>query len=198
MIEMLRDRHAGQTAWIIGKGPSLASLRAEHICQGPVLTLNSAIEVVGALGLPHTYSLQNDGCSFISADERRIGKPDCDMCDKQEHWPLVRPRLGVTLLLNHVYPCMPDFEPRYTWDALALGFEAHDAMVVRVAVAVAKVMGCVRIEFVACDSLTNDDLRTCEGGTVIEYEDAAQCYSAVHPFLLHDLEDIPHGFVTPC
>ena len=50
------------TVWIVGKGPSLCNLRAEHIGPGTVLTLNDAIEAVEILNLPNlTYSLQNDG-----------------------------------------------------------------------------------------------------------------------------------------
>lgn len=54
-------QYAGQTLWVIGRGPSLARLSARHIGPGPVVAINQAIERVEKLGLCNpVYSMQKD------------------------------------------------------------------------------------------------------------------------------------------
>ena len=61
LIRELDQRYPGQTLWSVGRGPSLANLKAKHFGEGPVIAINQAIEVVEALNLPNpVYSMQKD------------------------------------------------------------------------------------------------------------------------------------------
>ena len=150
-------------AYIVGRGPSLAHLRAEHIGPGLVLTLNGAIPAVDALMLPNVVvSLQNDGDTFPTR-ALRITNRVCEVAG-------------------------------LSWDAVALGMEAPDAMVIRVATAIAKSC-CSKITYLCCDALASGDpLKWTPDGTVDE-----QDLNVLHvlPFLLTDLEGWDYDVVTP-
>lgn len=181
-MERLRGIHAGQTAYIVGKGPSLLHLRAKHFGPGPVLTLNDAIFAVLPLRLDNpTYSLQNDGEVFAVP----------------EH---------VTLLTNSVYP--GSIKPRIEWDAVAMGLEGPAEMVVIVAVSVARMMGCARFVVLCCDSLAGRSRKTCtphaDGSFTVRMEmgdgsgpSATHCYTVNRPRILAALAALPYDLVTP-
>ena len=50
-VDPLRNRHAGQTATVVGKGPSLLTLTPRDFGSGPVIAINHAILEVRKLGL---------------------------------------------------------------------------------------------------------------------------------------------------
>jgi hypothetical protein len=50
----------GETANIIGKGPSLDSLRSWQFAKGPIFAINEAIHVVEKLDVKDTYCVQQD------------------------------------------------------------------------------------------------------------------------------------------
>jgi len=80
-----------------------------------------------------------------------------------------------------------------------LGFELESEMVIRLAIRIARVMGCERIIFLCCDSLTDGSLETFDVITKeITLTTAAQYYEYVIPLVLADVEEFPHEFITPC
>lgn len=180
LLDELRGLHPGETCWIVGKGPSLRYLRAGHFKDdGPVITINQALIPVQGFGLTNPiYSLQKDG---------REGE-------------LVQPLSDVTVILQagrseqhfaeHPHRVVVNI-------AQEMGFEA-DEMSIRMAVFIAKEMGCARIVFMSCDSLTgHDDYRRLdvESGQVVQAY--AGAYRRVRPLVLKDVAGIPHGFVIP-
>jgi hypothetical protein len=139
----LRGVHAGQTATVVGRGPSLLKLTASDFklsSSGPVLALNHAILTIRKLHLPNPlYSMQKDGC-------------------------LVAPMPPETLILSQAQSgrCFADYAPRYVVDVRKLGLPVT-AMSTSFAVAMAHVMGCSKVRMLACDAYTNGDFRTVVG-----------------------------------
>jgi len=131
--QALSGRHAGQTATIVGRGPSLLALTAADFGGGPVLVLNHAIEHVRRLALRHPlYSLQKDGC-------------------------LAPPQAPETLILSAAQSarCFPTYAPRYVIDVRQLGLPVQ-AMSSTLAVALAHHMGCRSVRMLAMDSRLGD------------------------------------------
>ena len=152
-IQALKDRHAGQTAWIIGKGPSLVMLSKEQIGGGPVIALNEAIIPLESFGLDNPlYSMQKDADEY---DEEamvvtRLG---------ESYIPIKR----ATLLVHaHESPHrLEHYTPRYVFDNEAdFGLEWWQFSSL-VAAAVAKVMGCAKVVFVSHDACVFGDTRCC-------------------------------------
>lgn len=60
-VRTLKALFYGKTCQIVGKGPSLDYLRAEHFGEGPIIALNESIHTVEGLGLSNsTFCLQQD------------------------------------------------------------------------------------------------------------------------------------------
>ena len=191
MMQMqdLRDRHAGETAYIVGCGPSLAHLRAEHFGPGPVIALNDAIMLAQALGLPNAlYTLQKDGCF------------DGRACYCQGEGALVRLLESTTLIVQRVFSeyCFPGHARRLVVDVRDLGFTRTGTMSIRMAAALARQMGCSKIVFACCDSLVTKDARRFDitSGTAFQTTGSAH-YLPNNPRLLRDLGKIPREFLTP-
>lgn len=63
MIPNIRGIHPGETAYIVGRGPSLLRITADDFGPGPVIVLNSTIVHVRKLHLPNPiYYMWKDGC----------------------------------------------------------------------------------------------------------------------------------------
>lgn len=133
--------HRGQTASVIGRGPSLLELQASDIGPGPVLTLNTALLRVRSLGLPNPiYSLQKPGC-------------------------LVEPQMPETVIhVPHSAHCWRDYPQRVVLDIWHLFGLTGRCMSATLAVAVAGLMGCARIRMLCQDGFTRGDLRAVEDG----------------------------------
>ena len=136
MITELKNRYLGETVWIVGKGPSIAYLRAEHFGPGPVIALNEAIIKVEQLGLANpVYSMQKDG---VEANT-------------------VRPKSAILLVHKHESQhIFMDYSPRYVFDNIedfGLMWNSPSAMS---ATSLAKFMGCARVVFVCCDAAHGD------------------------------------------
>ena len=172
--------YPGQTAWIVGKGPSLLHLRKEHLGEGPVITINESILIVQELGLSNSiYSMQKDG-------EYGIGHA-------------VHPRMYIPVILQRPGYSENDLplHPLRTWVAPEdYGFH-HAEMSIRLCVAIAKEMECGRITFVCCDSLVNGDVRRVDAQDRRIVRANSGSYVYVKPLVLKDVEDIPHEFVLP-
>jgi hypothetical protein len=136
----LANLYPGQTATVVGRGPSLLALGATDFGPGPVLVLNHAILTVRQLGLPNPlYSLQKDGC-------------------------LVAPQPPETLILSAAQSrrCFADYQPRHVFDVARFGL-TRSCMSLTFAVALAHLMGCSGARLLAFDSYTAGDFRTVQG-----------------------------------
>lgn len=178
-VDALKGTHAGQTAWIVGKGPSIRYLKRADFGEGPVITINDSVAKVQLMEIENKiYSLQKDG------------------------YPenMVRPGAGVTLILQYPYYSdgwFADHEPTLYVDPVGeLGFQEATVMSIRMTIALAKIMGCTSINLMCCDSFfgdmaTYDVIRDkLEGGS-------SGIYAAVIPLVRNDLEGVPHNFITP-
>jgi NADH:ubiquinone oxidoreductase, NADH-binding (51 kD) subunit len=191
----LIGRHRGQTAWIVGKGPSLAFLRAEHFGAGPVIALNQAIVMVEALGLSNMiYSLQKDGCGIWGPHE------SCEQRDGHD-W-MIRPQRATLMVqeaIGYSRDCLPDYAPRVAIQMLRdLKFPYLQTMAVRMGIATAKQMGCVKVMMLCCDSLVNGNLDTFNVWTgQAERTGAGNHYEHSKPKVMRELVNIKYQFVTP-
>lgn len=196
MITNLDNKHSGEFAFIVGKGPSLAKLNASHFKQGPIITMNSAIVTVAALGLRNpTYSLQKDGC--------KDGEPrDCKTCNG-DRFPMLYVNSEITVITTrnrdfsgsclkkqrHLYRINPVRE---------LGLDKQSVMSIRMATTLARRMGCSKIFYLCCDSFVNGNIETYDyrsGGSAKILN--GNNYRWVIPVLLKELGDFPHEFITP-
>ena len=177
----LRHKHPGETCWIVGKGPSLRYLRADHFGPGPVIALNDAIAIVQTLGLSNRiYSLQKDG------------QPEF----------MVKPFADVALIVQENYPSQDyyfDHPERYVVNARKdLGFDHSAALATRMAIELAKQMDCAFVKVMCCDQLVNGSLQTYNPRTgKAKITGAARWYKATQKYIMADLKTIPHEFITP-
>jgi hypothetical protein len=181
VLETLRDLYPGQTAWIVGKGPSLMHLQAEHFGEGPIITINESVLIVQDLGLSNPiFSMQKDGDAGIGH--------------------AVYPRADIPVILQrpgYSEKSLPEHALRI-WVTPQQDFGLqHSEMSVRMCVRIAKVMGCTRIMFVCCDSLVNGDVRrmNVESRSIVNANSGA--YARVRPLVLKDVENMPHDFILP-
>ena len=155
-IQALKGAHAGATAWIVGKGPSLLMLTKEQLGPGPVIAINEATIAVEALGLDNVvYSLQKDAERYQDDPELLVVTPGTEP---------IAPLKGATLLVHHHESPnrMPAYQPRYVFDNVAdFGLEWWDFSTLT-AVAIARLMGCRKVVFVSLDASAFGDTRTCE------------------------------------
>lgn len=181
-MNALRHKHPGEICWIVGKGPSLRYLRAEHFGPGPVIALNDAIIVVQDLGLDNPiYSLQKDGYP--------------------EH--MFEPRAEIPLILQdtpgYSGEWFPEHPVRILVDPIAdLGFDHPQVLSTRMAIEIAKQMECESLKMLCCGNLVNNALETYDPRTgTAEVTGAARWYELTRPYILNDLESIPHEFIIP-
>lgn len=195
VVEVLMNKYVGETAWIVGKGPSLRDLRAEHFGDGPVITMNESILIVQDLGLSNPlYSMQKDGCSPLREVERCGG-----MC--QMKFPMVYPNPDVTVILQDPgfsENCLPKHERRLWVDPIReLGLLAATEMSVLMCIQIVRVMACAKINFVCCDSLRGD-FRTIDVGTMqSSINKFAGHYAYVVPQVFEAVRNFPHEIITP-
>jgi len=153
-ISALAGKHPGETAWIVGKGPSLIRISYDVFGDGPVITLNQAIAAIEPLCLPNpVYSMQkgHNGCDHTNV---------VDLCPSL----VIRPdRAALVLHEFEGVDCYVDYEPRYIYSSerdYGLGRWAFSAMV---GAAFAVHMGCADLVFISTDAMVNGDMRTFHG-----------------------------------
>jgi hypothetical protein len=173
--------HAGSTAYIVGKGPSLRYLSAENFDAFPaiIITMNEAILPVQDLDITHPiYSMQKDGLPGS----------------------MVRPHDNVFLILQkpgYSQDWYPDHPFRFHIDPINdFGFEKADVMSVRMCVAFAKLLGCTRIVFMCCDSLAGDYQTWDIQRDQITMESVGY-YAAVVPEVLAEVAGMEYEIVLP-
>ena len=201
-IAGLRNRHRGQTCYIVGKGPSLQYLRWHHVGPGFVITINEAVVHVQTLGLPNQiYAMQKDGCA--TEDQTTIARP-CGSC--HEHgWkraPVIDPLPGITALFSQYISswCLHGRPNRYVFTDEELGFAGFPfTMSTLEAIPLALYLGAEQIVMVSFDSLVNGD-----NGYVREHflDDAALQVAQsnldwARPRVLAMLARLPHSFLVP-
>jgi hypothetical protein len=196
MIE-LKDRHSGETAWIVAKGPSVLNLTRADIGDGPIIALYETIAIVEMLDLPNpVYSLQKDGgknkthvapTTILSSECK---SRDCEHCE----W-VVRPQKA-TLLLHDLEAefCFPDYSPRYLFTLAEIGLPYNTFSLV-CALKIAQFLGCTKFMFVSADAQAIGDLRCCLPIYPQRYYD--HDYEAQRRMFPPYLVGLDYGFVTP-
>lgn len=152
--------HAGQTAWIIGKGPSLLRLTPEMIGDGPVITLNEAIRWVRPLKLPNpVYVFQKDGC-VSHGPTTYVPEPPGHVCQAF----IIRPEPPeVALFSLHESPnCLADYRPRIVVDVESFGLPWYTPSA-PTAVKIAQSWGCSGVVLVANDAYAVGDFSSVTG-----------------------------------
>lgn len=201
-IEGLRGKFAGHTGYIVGKGPSLARVRASDFeTPGFVVAINESILTMQNLGLPmQIFAMQKEGCE--ARDEN--GARPCGSCAPfgWKRAPLVDPYPGIATLFNrHLASwCLHGRPNRYVYDQADLGLPDYPhIMSVLDAIPFARFLGAERLVMVAFDSITmgvmtnvDDERYTEEQRDVIRSNLEWQV-----PRLLDALKPIPHTFLTP-
>jgi hypothetical protein len=157
-IDLWKGRFEGQACWIVGKGPSIEHLRAEHFGEGPVIALNDSL--IDLPELPNqVFSMQKDGGLWKNRpaylDNRCDKSPECEGCPG-----MVRPPMGMPLFLHRhesLY-CYPDHLPRYIFDWEGLGLP-HNEFSMVCALKIGQLFGCERFKFVCFDAHATGDTR---------------------------------------
>jgi len=212
-IAPLKDRHKGDTCYIIGKGPSLVNLRAWHFGKGPVIVLNESIRMVQNMGLPNQiYSMQKDGC--MTEDPHNIPRP-CGTCEANgwQRAPVTNPHPGIAVLFSqHLSSwCLHGRPNRFVFTDEELGFKGYPmTMSILEAIPLAMHFGCQSIVMMCCDSLVNGDLGTVaaiddhhfayeyEGADIsADIEELHRNLEWVKPWVKHSLKYIPHAYFSP-
>ena len=138
-IDTLEGNYPGETAWIIGSGPSLAWLKPADIGYGPVIAINYAIQTVEPFDLENpVYSMQKD---------QRY-------CDTD--YPI----------LSHTHESGKEGWGAYVFDNVSMGLAWNKPSLLS-ALSIAKLWGCARAVGLCFDSITRGDLASYEGGRVI-------------------------------
>ena len=214
-IAPLKDRHKGQTCYIVGKGPSLANLKAWHFGAGPVIAINETIRYVQALGLPNQiYSMQKDGC--MTSDPHNIPRP-CSTCHEHETpWqraPVTNPAPGIAVLFSqHLSSwCLHGRPNRFVFTDEEMGYKGFPmTMSVLEAIPMALHFGCQAIVMMCFDSITHGDLSTLNpisekhysidyqaGDIGADVQEMRYNLEWVRPHVVASLEYIPHSWFTP-
>jgi hypothetical protein len=132
-VEQLTGRHFGDTAYIVGRGPSLLRLTPEEFGPGPVIAINYAIVQIRRLRLSNPlYTMQQDAC-------------------------LVEPVPPEILLLSrHLSAgCWTDYPDRYLFSILG-----KSSMSAPCAVRIALLMGAAAVVMLAHDAYRNGSAQT--------------------------------------
>ena len=194
MLTELKNKHKGETCWIVGKGKSLLNLKRSDIGDGPVIAIYEAIVPVEMLGFPNAlYCLEKDGglnkrdpyTLSAECDDRQ-----CDFCKG-----VVRPRRA-TLLLHELEAkyCFEDYSPRYLFSLPEIGMHENQFSLA-CAIKIAKFFGCPKIVFVSCDAHATGDNRSCLPVFNQDYYD--WIYDLQRRILPPYLEEVDVSWVTP-
>ena len=152
-ISELKDKHKGETAWIVGLGPSIKDLQKNDFGDGPVITLNQSIVAVQRLSLKNDiYSMQKD----------------------DDPPAYIIPNTGIPLILHELeslktFPksdIAHDREPCYIFNNPDDFGLLWNTISIISATEIGRLMGCYRIKYVCCDAHAKGIL-----GTYIPHED---------------------------
>lgn len=165
-MKELRGRHAGQTATIVGKGPSILRLRARDFGPGPVITLNHAILVVRALHLEQpVYSMQKDGCVDHHNGAAPVPITRC-VCPSPRMPAPVPPEVVLLSVMESSH-CHASYPYRHLFDCETDFGLPWNSMSAPVAVRIAAHMGCTGVVLLGMDSVTKGSYTRVENGRLI-------------------------------
>lgn len=159
-MKRLKDKHLGETCWIVGKGKSLRNLKRGDIGDGPVIAIYEAIIPVEHLLFPNElYCLEKDGGQLKR--EPLSPNPECDIRDCDNCMGVVLPRRASVLLHDaEARYCFLDYPRRYVFTLEEIGLEKNEFSLV-CAIKIAEFMGCKKLMFVSCDAHAIGDNRNC-------------------------------------
>lgn len=155
-MNSLRDAHPGETATIVGMGPSILHLRPRDFPPGPVIAVNHAILTVRKHKLPNPiYTMQKDGCTpHGGRNQPRINMPirHC-VCPSVR---TVKPIEPEVLLLSRAESshCFPAYPLRHIFDVEGDFRIPWNTMSVPVAARIAHWMGCTALHMLGHDAYT--------------------------------------------
>lgn len=159
-VAALRNRHVGETAYIVGSGPSLLALTADAFGPGPVIALNHAILRVRALGLPNPLlSSQKDGCYPYPSLTPYAERQPCGDCPRYPMVAVQEPEILLTSADESPH-CFADYPLRYSFDPVADLDLPRENMSAPVAVRIAQHMGAANLVMLGQDAFTHGDPRT--------------------------------------
>ena len=136
-INSLRNKYLGCGAYIVGRGPSLARLRAEHFMDftWPILSINAAAGTVAKLAPPNDkYLVQQDGGPH-------------DRYANEQTTPIIH-YLQEYLFVKH------DHRLIYHPNQWHMGLATSTG---EIAVKIAELMGCYFLMFYCFDAAVNGD-----------------------------------------
>jgi len=154
-IKVLTDKHAGETGYVVGKGPSLLKLSADHFGEGPIIAINQAVQHVEALGLENTvYALQKNPCDEVIAGE--------DICGGCESGPPGYPepeKAALLLSYPETHNCYSHYPDRFMFiDTHDLGFKDRMMPSLPNACRLLELMGIKDIKILCCDAIDGEGL----------------------------------------
>lgn len=147
-------QHPGQTAYIVGRGPSLLTLQPGDFGPGPVIALNAAILHVRTLQLPNPLYYQwKDGCVPHGLDWLTLvtGVKQPHVCKLP---PPIPPEVFITSKVEGDQ-CLADYPLRHVIDVEA-EFGLHwSTMSSPIAVEIAHAMGATSLVMYGQDAWTS-------------------------------------------
>jgi hypothetical protein len=168
-MDQLRGAHVGETATILGLGPSILKLQASDFPAGPVITINHAVLRARRLRLPNVvYAMSKDGCTphgGRSDPPVRIPISRC-VCPSPR---VVQPIMPEHILLSAAESshCCARYALRHVFDVeLDFGLP-WNTMSVPVAARIAHLMGCSSILMLGHDAYTRGVYGRVSNGRVI-------------------------------
>ncbi len=141
-LDAFKDKHVGQRAYIIGKGPSLDNLMAvtHELQTGVIFALNEAIHAAETNYLPTfmpKYCVQQDS----ELTDRCVPKVAKHLMNDWQHTPESKVKRRVAIS---------------PWNPKAILYRAPEwKLSAVVALDIAKLMGCTAVTFVCFDSWLN-------------------------------------------
>jgi len=194
-----KDKHKGETAYIIGKGKSLIHFNRSNIGDGVVIAIAESIVPIEALEIP-AYSLQKDG-GWLKRYPASLD-PACDSRDCDNCRGMVRPQKAILLVhdLEARY-CFKDYSPRHVFTLEEIG-QPHNEFSLVCAIKIAQLMGCEKFKFVSCDAHAVGDydvyvpglgINTTPGWHGIEMRNLKMQRELIKPYL----EGTDYEWITP-
>lgn len=170
--------------YIVGRGPSLLTVKREEFGPGPVIALNRGIEQVRALNLRNPiYAMAKDGC-VESNEHGRAELPGhgCTLTAVPPETLLLSSRESVN--------CLPDYPARIILDVEALGLPWwYQSAPVAVAWAISQ--GATRIFMFGHDAFLNGDTRRVQGDVLIDEHDSGYVEASKRAQEIANAADVP-------
>jgi len=192
-ISDFKNKHLGQTAYIVGRGPSILSLGATDIGNGFVIAINQAIAQIDKLNISNTvYSMYSYGCEIYPKEE----KQKIHKCEREISLPVNAPIL-IDDTPGEGNNCLLDYPKRYSYLAQAdLGISNILASGAT-SIFIAKYLGATEIKMLCFDAYTDMDLRAINPDNTLQKTDAAYIGQRRQIEWAIEQTKIPVSFIKP-